>query len=373
MPPLSVMIKPVSGRCNMRCSYCFYTDEMKHRQVAAFPAMTSETLENLIRRAFAYADESIVLAFQGGEPTLAGADFYRRLLALERKYNSRRLRVTHALQSNGLSITDDLISVLREGKFLIGLSVDGTQQIHDSRRLGADGQGTYERIMQTARRLRTNGIDYNILCVVDRQVAHNGEEVFEALKAHEYLQFIPRLESLDGKTDEDSLTAQDFGHFLCAVYPRYARMLRSGKQISIRAFDNWLQMLAGYPPENCGFWGRCMPNYLVESNGNVYPCDFYALDEWLLGNVNEKSFFALAKSQTQTAFIQRSHQMNDECRACPYLSICRGGCRRDREPPFGMGDLNKNRLCDGYRLFFERYLQDMTQLSQQMFSFRRGL
>lgn len=368
MPPLSIMIKPVSGLCNMRCTYCFYADEMQHRQTAAYAAMQSSTLENLLRRAFAYADGSIALAFQGGEPTLAGADFFREVLRLEKKYNSRRLQVTHALQTNGLVMEDDLLSVLKEGHFLLGISVDGTQAIHDSRRIDAAGQGTYERVMATARKLREHRVEYNILCVVDRQVAQHGKEVFESLKEHGYLQFIPCLDPLDGIQHENSLTAEDFGHFLCEIYPLYEESFRRGHPVSVRAFDNWLQMLLGYPPENCGFLGRCMPNYLVESNGNVYPCDFYALDEWLLGNVNEKSFFALAKSPVQAAFLQRSCAVDEECQTCGYRALCRGGCRRDREPPMAQGKLKKNRLCEGYRMFFANHLEDMKKLAKELAS-----
>ncbi|MGN0746276.1 MAG: radical SAM protein [Aristaeellaceae bacterium] len=370
MPPLSIMVKPVSGLCNMRCTYCFYADEMRNRETAAFEAMTPQTLDNLLRRAFAYAEGSVSLAFQGGEPTLAGADFFRQVLRLERRYNGRGLSVNHAIQSNGLQMSDELMDVLKEGGFLVGLSVDGTKDIHDSRRRDAGGQGTYDRVMQTARRLRERGIPYNILCVVDRQVARQGERVFEELCGHEYLQFIPCLDPLDGTQGPDSLTAQDFGQFLCAIYPRYAAMLRSGRVISVRAFDNWVQMLMGYPPENCGFLGRCMPNYLVESNGNIYPCDFYALDEWLLGNVNRQSFFTLARSERAQAFCERSHKVDDECRACPYMGLCRGGCRRDREPPMGVGELHRNRLCEGYRMFFSRYMEDMQQLARQI---RQGM
>ena len=145
MPPLVMMIKPVSGLCNMRCTYCFYADEMARREVDVYARMTDETLENLVRRAFSYADREVLFAFQGGEPTLAGADYYRKLLALEKKYNSRRLPVRHAIQTNGLSLPDDLLSVLVEGHFLVGVSLDGYRAVHDLRRVVAGGRGTYDR------------------------------------------------------------------------------------------------------------------------------------------------------------------------------------------------------------------------------------
>lgn len=149
----------------------------------------------------------------------------------------------------------------------------------------------------------------------------------------------------------------------CEIYPRYARLLRGGQEISVRTLDNWLQMLAGYPPENCGMLGRCLPNYLVESNGDVYPCDFYALDEWRMGNINEQSFFRLARSPVQAAFCGPLWA-DAACAACPYAFLCHGGCRRYREPlTDGAG---RNRLCEGYRLFFDAYLPDLRALSAEL-------
>lgn len=366
MPGISIMIKPVSGLCNMRCSYCFYADEMARRDTSIFEAMDDATLEKVIRRAFSYADGEVSFVFQGGEPTLAGAPFYRRVLELERKYNSRGLRVFHAIQSNGLHMSDELIAVLREGGFLVGLSVDGTKEIHDARRVDAAGAGTYDRVMTTARRLREANVEYNILCVVDRAVSRQPQQVYDALAPHGFLQFIPCLDPLDGTQSESSLRAEDYGCFLIEIYRNYARALRSGKFVSVRAFDNWLTMLMGRSPENCGFAGCCAPNFLIEGNGNVYPCDFYALDEWLLGNINDTPFNRLVKSEKMRNFLESSRVVDEECRKCRYLRICRGGCRRDREPGLSGAPLKRNRLCAAYRMLFDACLSDMLDLAREV-------
>lgn len=366
MPPISIMVKPVSGRCNMRCRYCFYADEMSRRAEAETEKMSLSTLEALVRRAFTYADGGVYLAFQGGEPTLAGAEFYRQVLALERKYNTRALPVQHAIQTNGLHLDDELIGVLREGRFLVGLSVDGTREIHDSRRLDALGRGTYDRVMETARRLKAANVDYNVLCVVDRAVARQPAEVYRALAPHGFLQMIPCLDPLDGMRDENSLDAEEFGAFLIEIYRRYAEALRKGKCVSVRAFDNWIRMLAGQVPENCGFSGRCAPNFLVEGNGDVYPCDFYALDEWKIGNVNETTFARMARSEKLRAFCEQSFEPDPACTQCEFGFLCRGGCRRDREPMRPDGRMEKNRLCAGYRKFFSACLPDMRRLKAEM-------
>lgn len=294
LPPVTIMVKPVSGLCDMRCTYCFYADEMSHRFVPLYKKMSEQTQENMVRRVLLYAEGQLTIAFQGGEPTLAGVEYYRRLLKLEERYNTRQIVIQHCLQTNGYSLSDDLIEVFKQGHFLIGISIDGTKKFHDEKRVDAAGRLTYDRVMITVEKLRKEKIDYNILCVVDRRIAQNPKAVYEALSRHGYLQFIPCLDGLDGNTHADSLTAKDYGNFLVKMFDLYERDFRRDRIVSMRMFDNWLGMVRGYPPENCGFSGQCSINYLIESNGNVYPCDFYALDEWLMGNINVDSFYRLA-------------------------------------------------------------------------------
>lgn len=363
MPPLSLMIKPVSGLCNMRCTYCFYGDEMARREEGAFAPMDEETLRLIVRRAFLCADSTVSFVFQGGEPTLAGAVFFRALLKLEEEYNARGLEVRHAIQTNGYRLDDDLLDVLARGRFLVGVSVDGAKEIHDSRRLDAARQGTYDRVMANVERLRGAGIEYNILCVVDQRVAQAPEETFDTLRRHGYLQFIPCLDPLDGRKGPDSLDAVTYGRFLCRVFDRYEAAIRGGRYVSVRLFDNWLGMLCGQPPEACGMMGRCMPNFLVESNGNVYPCDFFALDEWLLGNVKRQNFVQLAKSPRLNEFCRGSCPVSEPCKTCPWYALCLGGCRRDRVP-FENGLPRLNRLCEGYRVFFEACYDRLAALSR---------
>lgn len=359
MPPLSLLIKPVSGACNLRCSYCFYRDEMDSREEADRGRMSLASLDKLLRRAFIYAEGGLSLAFQGGEPTLAGAGFYEALMALEKKYNTRGVRVQHALQTNGYVLSDKLIDVLKKGDFLIGVSIDGTQAIHDSRRVDARGQGSYAQVMQNLQRLRDRQVNYNVLTVIDAAVAAEPELVYRALRPHGYLQFIPCLDALDGSTHQGSLTAQAYGHFLTQTFRLYAQDFRNDTFISVRNFDNWLNMLSGVPPELCGMRGVCGPNYLVEADLSVYPCDFYALDEWRLGSADTQSFFALAKSEAAQRFIDSSRPVMDQCKTCQWLELCRGGCRRDREPAVGL-----NRLCEGFQMFFENCHEEMKALAQ---------
>ena len=365
MPPLTVMIKPASSACNMRCAYCFYADVASRREQPSYGAMSETTLQNLVRRAFSYADGPVTFLFQGGEPTLAGKDFFRRFLALQRRYNTRRLPVQNSIQTNGYALDREWCALFREGRFLVGVSLDGTRALHDACRVDAAGQPTYDRVMESLALLREEGVEYNILCVVDQRVASQPAQVFRSLAPHGFLQFIPCLDALDGAPGENALNAETYGRFLIEVYDLYEKAFYSGKPVSVRTFDNWLAMLSGRPPESCGMAGRCGHYYLIEANGNAYPCDFYVLDEWLVGNINDASFFRLDASPVVSRFLAESVPLPQACRGCEWRFLCRGGCRRDREP-YQNGLPSDNRLCAGHRLFFSQRLARMKALAARM-------
>ena len=166
MPPLSLLIKPASSACNMRCGYCFYADEAMNRAVASYGMMSEETIENIVRKACAFAEGSLSIGFQGGEPTLRGLPFFRHFASLLRKYNTKNLRVTLALQTNGLLLDEEWARFLHDEHFLVGLSIDGTQSVHDRLRKDAFGEGTFERVLAAAQLLEKHKVDFNVLTVV---------------------------------------------------------------------------------------------------------------------------------------------------------------------------------------------------------------
>lgn len=365
MPALSLLIKPASGACNMRCRYCFYADVSAHRETACYGLMDETTLNTLIRRAFAYADGHVSFAFQGGEPLLAGKAFFRRVIALQKQYNTRRLPVTNAVQTNGTLIDDEWAEIFRAGGFLVGVSADGTQALHDLYRMDAANAPTHAQVMRGIGILQKHRIDYNILCVVTEQAAAAPEAVFDALAPHRYLQFIPCLDELDGQKRAFSLNAQTYGDFLIRTFDRYEKAWRKNHPVSIRTFDNWVGMLLGRPPESCGMSGRCGQYYLIEADGSVYPCDFYVLDAWRMGNINDASFFNLAKSEVGETFRKLSIPLNEACLSCPYAPLCRGGCRREREPFIGDAP-SLSCLCAGNKRFFDARLPQLQAMAESI-------
>ncbi|MBQ8610200.1 MAG: anaerobic sulfatase maturase [Oscillospiraceae bacterium] len=367
MPPIHLLIKPASGSCNMRCRYCFYTDEMSRRETASYGRMSLEVLEAVVRRALEYAEGSVTFAFQGGEPTLIGLDYYRRLVELCRQYNTKKLRIDLALQTNGLLIDEEWAEFLAKNRFLVGLSLDGPAEIHDANRVDAAGKGTHARVMAAARLMSRYGVEFNILTVVTSQTARSGRKVWSFFDKNGFTwrQCIPCLDPLDGAAAPWTLTADRYADFLKTTFDAWYAGFAAGKPVSERSFDNWVGMLAGRPPESCGMGGVCSRQYVLEADGSVYPCDFYVLDELRLGNLAQDSFETIEKKREELGFIAASQHIREECRSCRWGYLCRGGCRRHREP-FADGLPGLNRFCEAYKQFFPYAIERMQRLAARL-------
>ena len=356
MPPLTVLIKPASGRCNMRCRYCFYVDEMENRDAGVRPTMTPADADTLVRRAFLYAERFVSFMFQGGEPTLAGLAYFEAFARSVKKWNTRGMEVRYSLQTNGYDLSDELIAFFKQHNFLLGVSMDGDAALHDRLRPDAHGKGTHARITRTLKRLQKAGVDFNILCVVSGPVAEALDRVWDALAPYRYLQFIACLDGLSGETGPWSVTDDQFLAFLRGTFRRYVMAIDRGQYVSVRWYDTWVRMLRGYAPDTCAMQGRCVCGFTVESDMSVYPCDFYALDEWKLGSLKTESFVRLEKSETAGRFIGASLPVQEECRACEWYALCRNGCRRERVR--GM-----HRFCKAYQAFFPEAIGDLKRIA----------
>ena len=359
MPQATLLIKPISNICNMRCHYCFYSDVSKHRDVASYGAMSRQTGEALVRKALNYADGFCSFGFQGGEPTLAGIDFFKSIVKMQHEFNHNNIKIYNSIQTNGYRLGSEWAEFFLENNFLAGLSLDGIKEVHDAYRPGADGLGTFEHVLETAEMFAEYNVDFNIICVVNKQVASRPKEIYSALKKYKYLQFIPCLDDFGAAESVYSPDAATYAEFLKVTFDEYYKDYMSGNYVSVRNFDNYLSILLGNPPEQCGMSGVCTCYFLVEADGSVYPCDFYVLDEWKIGNVNENSFTRMAKSPAAREFVEISRQVHADCRVCEWRGLCRGGCRRYREP-YENGVLSKNSLCGAYSEFF-RYAYEKMQ------------
>lgn len=348
---LSVLIKPASSMCNMRCRYCFYHDEAVSRGVYFYGTMTEATAENLIRKALEFADgDSVAFAFQGGEPLLAGMEYFRFFTRRTKELNAKNSPVYFSAQTNGTLVTDEWARFFAENRFLVGLSLDGDFD-RNKFRVSPAGNNEYYKITQAAAKLKKAGAEFNILTVLTGFCADNAEKIYDHFKklGFGYLQFIPCLRPYGDETESELfMTPDQYADFLIRVFGRYAKDFARGNYVSIRQFDNWVRMYNGEQPEQCGLSGRCARQYVCEGNGNLYPCDFYCTDEYLLGNVNETDFAALDGSEKAKSFVRESLRIPEKCRACPYYFLCRaGGCRRLRESAD---------YCAAYKKFFSQCL-----------------
>ncbi len=366
MPPIHLLIKPVSGSCNMRCRYCFYTDEMASRSCPNYGRMSVETLRAVLCRALEAAEGSLTVAFQGGEPTLAGLDFYHALVEICSTYNPRGVAVHYALQTNGLAIDDEWAAFLAQHGFLVGLSMDGPPQLHDANRPDAAGQATHARVLAAARCMQRHGVQFNILTVVTSALARSGRKVWNYYEKNgfDWLQFIPCLDALDGASSPWTLSSARYGQFLKDIFDCWYGAARRGRPVSERSFDNWLGMLAGQCPESCGMSGVCSHQYVLEADGSVYPCDFYVLDGLRLGNLVTDSFETIEAKRAQLGFVEASRPVHPDCRGCRWYPLCRGGCRRHREPLIAPDGLpGKNRFCEAYKEFFAYAIPRLEQMA----------
>lgn len=352
--PASLFIKPASGNCNMNCKYCFYVDEMKNRKTSSYGTMSLNTLEAIVEKSLKSAGRSFMFSFQGGEPTLAGLDFFNHLISFEKKYKKPNQTIHHSLQTNGYALNEEWAEFFAKNNFLVGLSLDGNKDIHDANRQDYLNRDTFKKVMKTAELFKSKGVEFNILTVVTPKNARHAKQVYSFFKKNglKYQQYIPCLPPLgENNIQKDCLTPEQYGIFLKDLFQQWYIDKKNGNNIYIRYFENLLQMLAGYPPEACGLSGNCCNQWVVEADGGVYTCDFYVLDKWMLGNFNTNSVEEIEKNPIVSEFINLSKEIPQKCQKCKWFDLCHGGCKRERTTDEN-GSLT-NMFCDGYKDFFE--------------------
>lgn len=347
----------------MRCAYCFYRDVADRRSVAAGGVMDAPTMRAVVDRALALApDATLAFAFQGGEPTLAGLGFYQAFVAYVEARRSQQ-HVSYALQTNGLSLTDEWARFLSQHHFLVGLSVDGPDLAHDALRPDAAGNPTHARVMASYRLLRAAGVEVNVLTVLSSQLARRPQELFDFYLREkiDFVQLIPCLAGLGGQGAEHALTPRDFSSFYQAFFDLWLKEAERGHVLSVGLFDTVMQLLLGQVPQACGALGFCTPQYVIESTGDVYPCDFYALDEWRLGNVRGDSLAQMDASPALRAFLAEPRRVCAACASCPFEGICHRGCKRTNSAYYD------ETYC-GYREFLEHTVDPLARVARALTS-----
>ena len=351
---VSVLIKPASGTCNMQCTYCFYCAETGQRTNKLPSFMSRETIQIAVRKLLDYADGGeVYLAFQGGEPLLSGLSFYEAVVETVCAFNVRKSRVFYSLQTNDILLDEAYAAFFAKYRFLIGVSLDGTKETHDIYRR-CDGGGTFSDVMRGIELLKKYGVEFNILTVVTNTIAENIEKIYAFYKERDFrfLQFIPYIPPKRGqKAKNDILSAEKFGLFLLRIFDLWREEIESGGYRSILHLDQTGSFLLGYPYTSCNMRGVCVNQLVIESDGSVYPCDFYAGEEYSMGNILQDSVQKLMSNRLEKQWREGHEVLRGSCSDCEFFSVCRGGCARY----YAEG---KHIYCDSYKRFYAEKLNE---------------
>lgn len=369
--PFSLLLKPAGADCNLRCDYCFYLEKAELYGGLQHPhRMTNTILEKTVAAYMATEQPVYNFAWQGGEPTLMGLEFFRRAVELQKQYGSKGAHISNALQTNGTRLTEEFVDFLREYNFLVGISVDGPQQIHDALRPYESGRGSHAAVMRGAALLRDHNVEHNVLTLVNAYNVDNPRALYRYLKdeGFEYQQYIPCVEhDSDGVARPWTVDAESWGRFLCELFDEWCA---DPEPASIRQFDAIMQHSIGGPPAICALASSCRQYFVVEHNGDVYPCDFFVEPELRLGNVATHRFGEMWMSETFRSFGRRKREVPTECRSCRFFSYCKGDCPKHRTSLVSLPSLSKgltagenprpvSSLCEGWLMFFEHALSDL--------------
>lgn len=363
--PRSLLIKPASADCNLHCSYCFYherpTDPYSGGPVRRMPAAV---LENLISQAMKLDPSQAIFGWQGGEPTLCGLGFFEQVVALQQRHGFPGQSVSNGLQTNALLLDEDWARFLRRYNFLVGVSLDGPEKYHDRYRVHVNGVGSHARVMESIARLQRQGVAFNILSVVNRETAEHGAEIYDYLvgQGFDYLQFIPcvEIDPETGRIAEFSVTPGQYGDFLCEVFDRWFN--GGHPEVSIRDFDSILGTYLGQGASVCCYQERCGSYLVVEYNGDLYPCDFFVQQDWLLGNLSEITLQQAFRSDRLERFASHKADPRDECQRCAWRLVCQQGCPRF----VGLRGDGRHYLCRALQQFFAHSYDGFMQLRDEL-------
>lgn len=364
MKQISVLIKPASSLCNIRCKYCFYANVSSLREVRSYGKMKDDVAEKMIENIFYDLEDgdSLSLAFQGGEPTLAGLAYFKQIIALVNA-QEKRVTVSYAMQTNGIVINRQWCEFLKANDFLIGLSIDGHPLYHDLNRVDPRGRGTFQKVLQTKELFDEYGIEYNVLCVLTNPLAKEAKKVFQFIKEQKirFVQFIPCLDDLDAvEKSAYALTPKRFASFYHQMLKFWLEELRQGNYISIKMFDDIVNLLVKRQVTACGILGNCQVQYVIEADGSVYPCDFYVLDEYRMGYIQDETLRQLFEKEIAREFLCSRKSLPAKCGTCPFSKVCRGGCKRMKD---AMYVDEKTDFC-GYQALLKEFVPQIPKIME---------
>lgn len=368
MQYFSMLIKPISSGCNLDCKYCFYKDEARKRAIGHYGLMEKTTMVHIIDTVldhFKNGQSQITFAFQGGEPTLAGIDYFKRFFQYVNDHKRSGQTIAFNIQTNGLTIDDAWIELFKQYHVLVGLSIDGYSSIHDKYRLTLTGEKTFATILDHYHQMVQANIDVNILTVITHNLAQHAKALYDFYQKEkmEYIQLIPCLPPLNEKSVY-AFRPSDYPKFFGELFMAYLNGLNHGYRPSINTFDQWMVLTNGYAAGQCGSNGYCAMQYVTEADGSVYPCDFYCLDDYQIGNWSNQDPTSLMLDDQTKRFLNENTTPK-MCNTCKYLSICHGQCKRQR-----VCFMDETTSYCGIHQFLDTYGPTIQKIAQRLFNAR---
>ncbi|MHA0857754.1 anaerobic sulfatase maturase [Paenibacillus sp. CMAA1364] len=376
---LHVMWKTVSEDCNLACDYCYYSTAggKPHHPIRT---MDVDLLERFITQYMNRSSGIATFSWQGGEPLLAGLPYFEKVVSIQARTAPANTVISNGLQTNGTLINEKWAGFFKQYHFLVGVSLDGPQPIHDTRRVTGSGQGSFEQVMRGIRHLENAGVEYNILTVLHEDNITKPDELMAFYKEQkfQYIQFIPCMDFVSqqsGMAGKFRITPEQYGRFLCRTFDLWYN--EGYPEIPVRIFENMLLVLMHRPSEACVHSVSCPKMMVLETNGDAYPCDFFIDDEHKLGNIGDTDLETLLDSPVYDEFLQLKPNMNETCRTCEFISFCHGGCPRNRNWLDVFDRSEVDYFCYSYKMFYAHAYERMTLIAnrlktEQMLDYRRN-
>ena len=385
--PLYVMLKPAGAHCNLACKYCYYLEKNNLYQNSHRHLMTDEMLEQFTREYIeAQTMPQVLFTWHGGEPLMRSIDFYKKALALQKKYAHGK-QIDNVIQTNGTLLTDEWCEFFAKNHWLVGISIDGPQEYHDHYRVTPAGKPSWEKVMQGIQLLKKHRVEWNAMAVVNAYNAEHPLEFYHFFRDNgcQYLQFTPIVERLteheDGRTlasladdreiplTDASVTPQQWGNFLCTIFDDWVRH-DVGKTF-VEIFDCTLANWMGVLPGICAYSKECGHAGVMEHNGDVYSCDHFVFPEYKLGNIREQSLIDMLYGEKQQAFSRLKHtSLPRQCKECDMEFACHGECPKNRFEKDKYGEPGLNYLCQGYYQYYSHVAPYMDFMKRELLAQR---
>ena len=362
-----IFTKPVGDHCNLMCSYCYYQSGNSVESAGKTMLNDNDFLENyIIQHIEATTDDTVFFSWHGGEPTVAGIDFYKKVIQIQKKNLPAGKRLLNGIQTNGTIIDDNWGRFLKEGDFIVGISIDGPKELHNRFRLAKNGQGSFDQVYRGLKLLQKYGVPVEVLCVVNTGNVSHPLKVYRFLRDQSvhFITFLPLVERMgDADVSSKSVKAGDFGNFLIRIFDEW--MVHDIGKIQVQIFEETLQTAFHKEHSLCILKKECGGVPVIENTGNFYACDHFVNDKFLLGNISENTISFYLDSEFQRTFGKaKSVKLPKYCLECEVLEMCNGECPKNRFIKTPAGENGLNYLCEGYRRFFKHCIPFIRQIKE---------